>query len=212
MEELNELRKTVVSVSQDFYQNGLVRNTGTGGNISARDPDSGLIAVTPSQVRYDTMGPEDIVIINLEGDVIEAREGLIPTSESPTHRLIYQEFSQFHAVVHSHSIFATVLGSLFDSIPAMHTEFAAFIGDSVPVAKYAQPGTKKMARVIVEKLRETPAMVLRNHGTVSVAENPKTALDRALAVEDTANMYYHARALGNPKVISPEQCRKLDEG
>jgi len=212
MDQLTEVRESVVSVSQDFYQNGLVRNTGTGGNISARDPDSGLIAVTPSQVRYDTMNPEDIVMINIEGDVIEAREGLVPTSESPTHCLIYEEFSEVYAVVHTHSIFANVLGSLFDKIPAMHTEFAAFIGDSVPVAEYAQPGTEKMAKAIVEKLREAPAMVLRNHGTVAVAEDPETALNRALAVEDTANMYYHAKVLGDPRVISPEQSENLEEG
>ncbi len=210
--KLEELREKVVKTCQDFYQNGLVLNTGTGGNISARDPDSGLIVVTPSQVRYDTIAAKDMVVTNLEGEIVESQADYDPTSELPTHRLIYKEFPEVNAVIHDHSTYANVLASLYSEIPAMHTEFAYFIGPTVPVAEYVTPGTMDMAEVVVEKLQEAPAMVLRNHGPVAVGEDLKVALDRALAVEDSAEIYYNASVLGEPRVISKEECEEIQGG
>lgn len=210
--KIPKLREEVVRICKDMYHNGLVRDTGTGGNVSSRDPDTGLVVVTPSQVRYDTITAEDMVVMDLEGEVVESKSGRVPTSEAPTHLLIYREFSDVNAVIHTHSPYANVLASLYSNIPAAHTEFAYFIGDKIPVTEWVTPGTDAMAESVVEKLEEASATVLRNHGPVVVAEDLNTALNRALAVEDSSKVYYKALCLGEPTVISEDECKKLYQG
>ena len=203
------LREEIVATCVDFYKNGLVRNIGAGGNISARDPESGLIALTPSQVRYDIMEPEDIVIINLKGEVVEAKVSRKPTSEKETHRLIYERYNSVNAVIHTHSTYANVLATLYDEIPVVNNELAYFIGGPVPVIDYVEPGTKDMAIAVVEGIKEIPAVVIRNHGPIVVGKDLSEALTRALVVEDAAKIYCEARCLGEPRLMSQEEWQHL---
>ena len=198
---LKEKKKRVVEACRDIYKNGLVRNTGTGGNVSARDPDSGMIIVTPSQVRYDTIESKDMVVISSDGEVVEARENRKPTTEYFTHRLIYKKYDEVNGVIHTHSTYANVLATLYDRIPSTHTEFDYFIGGSAPVSRYVSPGTEDMARLVVKELKNCPVMVICNHGPVAVGEDLNMALNRVLALEDTAKIYYKALCLGEPSVI-----------
>lgn len=207
--KLVRLREEIVAACVDFYKNGLVRNIGAGGNISARDPESGLIALTPSQVRYDIMKPEDIVIINLKGEVVEAKPSRRPTSEEETHRLIYERYSSVNAVIHTHSIYANVLATLYDEIPVVNNEVAYFIGGPVPVIDYVEPGTRDMAIAVAEGIKEIPAVVIRNHGPIVAGRNLAEALTRALVVEDAAKIYIKARCLGEPKLMSQEEWQQL---
>ncbi|MBN2185938.1 MAG: class II aldolase/adducin family protein [Dehalococcoidia bacterium] len=199
--KLEALREEVRAVCVDLYRNGLVRNMGVGGNVSARDLDSGLIAITPSHVRYDTMKWEDILVVNAEGEVVESKPPLIPSMELRTHLLVYQECAEVNAVIHTHSPYTNVLATLYDEVPLVHVEQIFLIGKPIPVSEYVTPGTEAMARAVVEKLKDVPAMILRNHGPVVVGRNLTEALNRALTVEDASRIYYSACCIGKPRLI-----------
>jgi len=204
---LAQLRKSVLEACDDLCQNGLMRNLGAGGNVSARDPHSGLIAVTPSQLRYDKMSSEDIVITDLDGKVIEALPGRIPTSEILTHTKIYRCFQNVNAVIHTHAPFSVAVASVEDSISALNYELLYFVSRSVPVIPFVMPGTEEMADRVTEALRLAPAIIIRNHGMFVVGKNLHEALVRAMALEDAAKLYYYASTLGQPKFL-PQDVKK----
>ena len=162
--QLIRTRESVLTACRDLCQNGLMRNLGAGGNVSARDLTSGLIAVTPSQLRYDTMSVEDIVLIDLTGEVVEALPTRVPSSETPTNTKIYRHFQNVNAIIHTHAPFCTAVACVEDSIPAANYELLYFIGRSVPVIPFVMPGTEEMADRVVEALTRSPAIVIRNHG------------------------------------------------
>lgn len=196
------LRKEILQACTDCIENGLFRSTGASGNISARDPESGLIAITPSQVRYGILNPEDILLINVDGEVVESKPSLKPSSETPTHTLIYREFSDINAVIHSHPTYANVLGLLYDEIPAVYIGQAYFVGGAVPVANYTPVGSEEMAKSVVENLKNSSVMVIRNHGLVATGKNLGEALQRSLATEDNSEIYCKARNLGELKPMT----------
>ncbi len=197
---LKRLREEVLAACVDLCKNGLLRNLGVGGNISTRDTDSGLIAITPSQTRYDTMTWEDILLINAQGEVIEAKPKLKPSIEIPTHLLIYRELSEINAVIHTHSHYACVLSMLYDEVPLVHVEQLFLIDSPIPVSEYVIPGTAEMAMVVVEKLRKVPGMIIRNHGPVVTGNNLNEALKRSLMIEDVSKIYYSARCIQEPRL------------
>ena len=207
--QLQKLREEVVATCVDLYQNGLVRSNGAGGNVSARDTESGIIAVTPSHIRYDTMQADDIMLIDLDGNVIEGKPDRKPTSESPMHRLILKEYPHANAVVHTHSPYANALAMVYDEVPAVVNETPYFCGKSIPVAGFVTPGTDQMAIDVVEKLRDVPAMIIRNHGPVVMADSLALALQRAFVVEDSSKIYCIAKTIGKPILICTEECDKL---
>ena len=203
--KLKRLREEVLAVCIDLYKNDLLRNLGVGGNISARDTDSGLIAITPSQTRYDSMTWQDILLVNAQGEVIEAKSQLKPSIEVPTHLLIYRELGEVNAVIHTHSLYACVLSMLYDEVPLVHVEQIFLIGSPIPISKYVTPGTEEMAMVVVEKLKKVPAMIIRNHGPVVTGDNLNEALKRSLTIEDVSKIYYSARCIQEPRLIPQDR-------
>ncbi len=199
--KLERLREEVRAVCVDLYKNGLVRNMGVGGNVSARDPESGLVAITPSQIRYDTMTWDDILVVDAKGKIVEAKPNLKPSTETPTHLLIYEEYGEVNAVIHTHSLYANISATLYDEVPLVHVEQPFLIGKPIPVSEYVAPGTEEMARAVVEKLKNVPAMILPNHGPVVVGRDLSEALKRALTVEDASRIYYSACCIGKPRLI-----------
>ena len=206
--ELEQLKERVVAAAVDLYRNGLVRNTGAGGNVSARDPETGVIAVTPSKVRYDTMKADDIVLIDLAGKILETKYTRKPTSESLTHRLILKEFPQMNAVIHTHSPYANAMALVYDYVPAVVNETAFFCGKTIPVSKFVVPGTDEMAREVVRNLKKVPAMIIANHGPVVMGQSLDVAVQRALVVEDSAKIFCFAKMLGDPRLLSEENCER----
>lgn len=207
--KLAKLRKEVVQVCMDCVKNGLFRNIGVSGNVSARDPESGLIALTPSQVRYDTMGPGDIIVVDMKGKIVESKRSRKPTTESPTHILIYQRFEEVNAIVHTHSIYANVLGTLRDEIPTVYVGQAYFVGGAVPVSEYVSPHTEDMARLVAEYLKDSPCMVIRNHGLITVGKNLGEALQRAVVVEDNSKIFHEAYRMRKPELFPEEEIQKF---
>lgn len=202
---LPDLRAEVARYARKMAQSGLVR--ATQGNLSARDPHSGYIAVTPSGTDYDLLTPEDVVVVDASGAVVEGK--LKPTVETPLHTLILSRRSDVHCVMHTHSIFATVFGVTYQDIPAVLAESALCLGDRIPIAPYQMSGTPEFAQLIADTLGEASAIIWGNHGAMVTGQTLGLAFSAAHALEDAAKVYYLAKLIGTPSLLPPEEVRRL---
>jgi L-fuculose-phosphate aldolase len=201
-----KLREAVAEVARRMISSGLV--TGTSGNVSARTPD-GDVLITPSGLDYALLEPEDVVLVNLKGQVLEG--SLEPSSETPMHTGIYRSRQQVDAVVHTHARYATTLSCLGWEIPPVHYMLTALSSDGrVPLAPYATYGTEELARYASEALGESRnACLLRNHGTIAIGESAGEAFSRTVILEEMAEIYYRARVAGEPVLLTSEQVHEV---
>ena len=197
---LPDQRAAVVQACRELLAAGLVR--GTSGNVSARDPASGTIAITPTGLGYPGMQARDVAVLSLDGEQLDG--DLRPTSEVALHLGIYRARPDVAAIVHTHSMFATTFAVLGEQIPAVHYLIAR-AGESVPVAPYARYGTVELAESCVRALGTGFAVLLANHGVVAAGADLAAAMAVAEAVEYTAELAWRARQLGTPQVLDPEQ-------
>ena len=200
--EHQSLREEVVQVARNISVSGLV--TGTSGNVSARTPE-GDVLVTPSGLDYALLEPEDVVLVDPEGRVLEGP--LEPSSEMPMHAFIYRSKPQVGSIVHTHARFSTTLACLGWEIPPVHYMLAALSGEGrVPLAPYATYGTEELARHAANALGDSHhACLLRNHGTIVVGKTASEAYSRTEILEEMAEVYYRARLAGEPVLLTPEQ-------
>ncbi len=200
------LREEVARVAKRLIASGLV--TGTSGNVSARTPEGDLL-VTPSGIDYEELGPEDVVLVDVEGNVIEG--SLEPSSETPMHTGIYRARGEVGAVVHTHSIYATTLACLGWPIPPVHYMLTTLSDDGrIPIAPYTTYGTEELAGYASDALGETGnACLLQNHGTITVGESPGEAFSRTIVLEEMAEIYYRARVAGGPILLSRAQVAEV---
>lgn len=189
---LPEQRAEVLEKSKQMVSDGLAY--GAGGNISAQDPETGLIAITPSAVEYVKMHIEDIVIIDAQGQVIEGQWK--PTSETPMHTIFYRERHDVHAVVHTHAPYASVFAIIDEPIPMVVTEAALCVGGPVQVAPYTRPGTDDLARVVLETMGSGVSILLEQHGLITVGHNLGEAYASTIATEVSARLTIFARSMG----------------
>jgi L-fuculose-phosphate aldolase len=201
-----ELRKEIAKTARQLISSGLV--TGTSGNVSARTPE-GDVLITPSGLDYSILEPEDVVLVDVEGQMLEG--SLKPSTETPMHTGIYRSRQQVDAVVHTHSRYATTLACLGWEIPPVHYMLTVLAGDGrVPLAPYATYGTEELAGHAAEALGETHnACLLQNHGTITVGETPEKALSLTVILEEMAQIYYQTRLAGEPILLSPEQVEEV---
>ncbi len=202
---LPELRMEVAETARIMFSWGLVR--GTSGNISARDPESGNVALTPSGMDYEKVQPEDVVVISIDGEVIEGNRR--PSVEKPLHLAFYRARPDVLAVVHTHAPYATALSMVYSEIPAAMPEIIFALGGSVPVAPYTTPGTERLGLGALEAIGDRKGVILQNHGTVTIGESLDRALHRAVALEDAAYIYSLALQIGKPFLLSAEETRAL---
>jgi len=196
------LREEVARVAKLLIESGLV--TGTSGNVSARTPD-GDVLMTPSGIDYEEMEPGDVVLVDVDGEVLEGSLG--PSTETPMHTGIYRARADVGAVVHTHSVFATTLACLGWTIPPVHYMLTTLSEDGeIPLAPYTTYGTEKLAGYAAEALGEDRnACLLQNHGTIAVGDSPGKAFSRTVVLEEMAEIYYRTRSVGEPVLLSPEQ-------
>lgn len=201
-----DLRQGVTSVARQLIESGLV--TGTSGNVSARTPE-GDVLVTPSGVDYEVIEPADVVLVDLEGKVLDG--ALAPSTETPMHTGILRARPEVGAVVHTHSRFATTLACLGWEIPPMHYMLTTLSDEGrITLVPYATYGTEELAGHAGEALGETrKACLLRNHGTITVGESPGEAFSRTVVLEEMAEIYYRTRIAGGPVLLSPEQVEEV---
>src|SRR5215204_3819657 len=201
-----DLREDVVRVSRRMSESGLV--VGTSGNVSARTPD-GNVLVTPSGLVYAAMEPEDVVLVDLDGVVVEG--SFEPSVETPMHTGIYRARPGVGGIVHTHARYSTTLACLDREIPPVHYMLALLSEEGrVPVARYATYGTENLARNASEALGDAHrACLLRNHGTIAVGESVSQAYSRTEVLEEMAELYYRAKLAGEPVILTPEQLAEV---
>nr|WP_229698129.1 class II aldolase/adducin family protein [Wenjunlia tyrosinilytica] len=183
----------VAATARRTVAEGLV--VGTSGNVSARVGD--LVVVTPTGVRYDALGPDDLAVVDLDGRQVRGR--LRPTSELPMHLALYRH-TPARAVVHTHAVHATAVSTLVDELPAIHYMTAA-LGGIVRVAPYATYGTRELADAMLTALRDRTGCLLRNHGTVTYGADLDSAYARTEQLEWMCRVWLAARSAGNPSLL-----------
>lgn len=185
------MRERVIEVARELNRRGLVE--GSSGNVSAR-VDEERVCLTPSSIFYDEMELDDLVVVDLDGKVLEGDKG--PTSEKALHLACYRAYPELGGVVHSHAVFATMFAVARQPIPAAIEEVAVYIGGDVPVCEYTMTGTDELGEVVAENLADRGATLLANHGMVTVGPTVEKAFRNAALVERTAQIVWGARMLG----------------
>ena len=203
--QLAPLRAEVARYARKMHESGLVR--ATQGNLSARDPLSGLICITPSGADYETLTADDIVVVTRSGEV--AAGCWRPSVEAPAHLEIYRRRADVGSVMHTHSIYATVFGVVYRPIPMLLAESAYCLGGEVPIAPYQESGTAEFAEMVADRLGEGSAVIWGNHGAMVVGRTIPLAYSVAHALEDSAHVYWLASQVGQPRPLPEGEAQRL---
>ncbi|MEG6567540.1 L-ribulose-5-phosphate 4-epimerase [Thermoanaerobacterium saccharolyticum] len=204
---LENLKQRVYKMNMMLPKNNLV--TMTSGNVSGRDPETNLVVIKPSGVLYDDMTPDDMVVVDLDGNVVEGK--LKPSVDTATHLYVYKHRNDVNGIVHTHSPYATSFAALGRSIPVYLTAIADEFGCAIPVGPYAKIGGEEIGKAIVEYIGESPAILMKNHGVFTIGNSPEAALKAAVMVEDTAKTVHLSLLLGTPDVIPDEEVKRAHE-
>lgn len=191
------LRRQIVEKSLQAYRAGLF--AGTSGNMSAYCRAENIMYITPTSVRYETMKPDDVVAMRLDGTVLGGEKQ--PSSEWRMHAAVYRAFPDTGAVFHTHSPHATAFAVVHRPIPATLIEMHFFLGGDVPCAKYARPGTDAVGENAAAVLAGKGGCLLENHGVLAVGRDLDEAYLRAEYIEDAAKIYILANTLGTPVTV-----------
>lgn len=198
-------RRSVVDTALAMSRCGL--SPGRSGNVSTRFEDGLLI--TPTGIAYDLITPADIVRVRLDGHVPPGQQA--PSSELPFHLSVYRSRPDAGAIVHCHSMHATILACARRSIPAFHYMVAAAGGDDIPLVPYATFGSDELARHVAEGLAHRNACLMANHGQIAVGANGAAALALAEEVEVLAEQYVKVLMLGTPHVLARDEMARVAE-
>ena len=202
---LEELKEKVCKANLELVRHGLVLFTW--GNASAIDRPSGLVVIKPSGVSYDDMKPSDMVVVDLEGKVVEGN--LRPSSDTPTHVVLYKAFPGIGGVVHTHSTYATAWAQAGRNIPNIGTTHADYFHDDIPCTRDMRKAEvfgeyeKETGNVIVERFRnidpnDTPGVLVRNHGPFTWGTDVWNAVHNAVVLEEVAKMAFISSTLQLP--------------
>lgn len=201
---LQKLREEVWKCNLELPKNGLVKMTS--GNVSGRDPESNLVVIKPSGFGYEEMTPDHMVVVNLEGDILEG--DLTPSVDTATHLYIYRHRPDVFGVAHTHSPYATSFAALGEPIPACLTT-TAMLGGEVPLGGYVPVGGEAIGAEIVRKIGKALAIVMQNHGVFTVGSSARVATKMAVEVEEIAHITHLALLRGKPILLTPEQIQEM---
>lgn len=203
---LEQLKEQVFQANLDLVKHGLV--IFTWGNVSGIDRDKGLVVIKPSGVSYEKMKAPDMVVIDLEGNIVEGN--LKPSSDTPTHLVLYKNFTNIGGVVHTHSEWATSWAQAGRGIPAIGTTHADYFYGEIPCTRKMTKAEiegeyeKETGTVIVERFKNLnpdsiPGVLVNNHGPFSWGKNADDAVHNAVVMEEVAKMTFRSLTL-NPSV------------
>lgn len=197
-----ELRREVVETCRRISETRLV--TGTAGNVSVRGTESEVL-ISPSGLGYEEMAEGDVAVVDRDGRHLHGPYA--PSVETRMHTGIYRIRPEVHAIVHTHARYSTTLACLAWEIPPVHYMLAALSKEGrVPLAPYATHGTEELAGYASEALGDKhSACLLQNHGTITVGSSLEEAYSRTETLEEMAELYYRARTLGEPVLLSKSQ-------
>ena len=194
-------RQDVAEAAGELARLGLV--AGSSGNVSARLPDrSGLLAITPLGKALSELNAGDIVVTDFDGEPVET--DLVPSSETLLHGGVYKARPEVGAVVHTHSVYASVAAVAGLDIPPLIDEMVIAVGGPIRISRYAFPGTQELADNVLETLEDRSAALMRNHGAIGVGRDLREALDVSALIERAAQVYIQASLLGKVNVL-PKQ-------
>lgn len=202
---LEKLKEELVQLHLELPKNNLV--AWTSGNVSGRDQETGLIAIKASGVRYEELRPEHMVVVDLDGKIIEGN--LKPSSDTASHLYIYKHRPDVGGVVHTHSAYATAFAAVNKPIPVVLTAIADEFGGPIPCGGFAVIGDESIGKIVIESIGKSPAVLLKNHGVFTIGKNAKSAVKAAIMTEDNAKTVWLAMQIGVPDEIPPEDVEKL---
>jgi L-ribulose-5-phosphate 4-epimerase len=198
---LEPLRGEICRLNAELPRHNLV--TWTSGNVSGRDPESGWVVIKPSGVPYEQLTPENMVVVDLEGKVVEGQ--LKPSSDTFAHVTIYRHRSDVNGVVHTHSTFATAWAAVGRPIPAVLTAICDEFGGPIPVGAYAKIGGDEIGQEVLRSIGSSPAILMKSHGVFTIGKTPELAVKAAVMVEDVARTVFYALQLGQPEELPAEE-------
>jgi len=202
-----DYKKYLVDCGMRMFKSGLTVETW--GNISIKDPETGLIYLTPSGMDYDIIKPDDIIVMDREMNIVEGERK--PTIEYGMHVRIMNARPDVHAVIHTHPVDSQVFACLHRDIPPIIDEAAQLLGGTVKCAEYALPGSDELADNVVSALGDGAACMMANHGAVCVGKDMDAAFRVCTVLEMTAKIYHKALAIGEPEVIDDEKVSFMND-
>ncbi len=215
---LKELREEVYRMNMELPKNNLV--VMTSGNVSGRDPKTNYVVIKPSGVKYENLSPENMVIVNLEGNIVEGE--LQPSVDTLSHLVVYRNRKDIGGIVHTHSPYATAFALFGKPIPVYLTSHADYFGEEIPVGRYASPlPLEDVGNALLEVINKddrpswvkkhssfVPVVLLKNHGVFTFGRTPTEALKYAVMVEEIAKTCYFALSLGKPEPLPDSEIEK----
>lgn len=208
---LEQLKQRVYEANMELVKKGLVIYTW--GNVSGIDQESKLVVIKPSGVDYDTMKPEDMVVLDLDGKVVEGKYR--PSSDTPTHLELYKAYPSIKGIVHTHSTYAVTFAQAGLEVPPLGTTHADYFYGSIPCTRALSPDEvqneyeKNTGKVIIETINEkdpmeAPAIVVKNHGPFTWGNSPEQAVYHAVVLEEVCKMAYQTMTLNTTVNRAPQ--------
>ena len=202
---LEKLKEELLQLHLELPKNNLV--VWTGGNVSARDAGTGFVVIKASGIRYEELRPEHMVVVDLEGKIIEGN--FKPSSDTASHLYIYKYRADVGGVAHTHSAYATAFAAVNKPIPVVLTAIADEFGGAIPCGGFALIGDESIGKMILECIGKSPAVLLKNHGVFTIGKDAKAAVKSAIMTEDNARTVWLALQIGTPDEIALEDVEKL---
>lgn len=204
---LERLREIVCELHDELPNNNLV--AWTSGNISARDPETNLVVIKPSGVKFPDLTPDNMVVVDINGEVVEGNYK--SSSDTASHCYIYRHMPEVNGIVHTHSRYATAFATHGRAIPCITTAMGDEFGGPIPCGGFALIGGEEIGQVVVETLRgsRSPACLLQSHGVFTVGPTAEKAVKAAVMTEDNAAIAWASYLMGTPLTIDPADISKL---
>jgi len=202
---MREERELIVEYGKKMITSGLTQ--GTGGNISICDRTRGLMAISPSGMDYFAITPEDVVIMDLAGNVVDGKRK--PSVEYAMHSIFYTDREDVNAVLHTHAIACSTMAALQEDLPAVNYMVALSGNTVIPCSKYETFGSRELALSALHTMGKGYACFLGNHGFISAAPNLPAAFKIAEECERCSEIYLRAKAAGQPKIIPDDKLMEM---
>jgi len=197
---LEQLREIVWKCNLELPKNDLVKMTS--GNVSGRDPETGLVVIKPSGYSFEELTPAHIVVVDLDGRVVDGN--LKPSTDTDTHLYVYQHRPDVFGIAHTHSPYASSFAALGQPIPVCLTS-CGMLGGEVPLGGYAPIGGEDIGQEIIDKIGRALAIIMQNHGVFTIGSSPQQATKIAVEVEEIAKITHLAMLRGQPILLSESQ-------
>jgi L-ribulose-5-phosphate 4-epimerase len=204
---LEKLKEELVQLHLELPKNNLV--AWTSGNVSARDPETGLVVIKPSGIKFPDLAAENMVVVDIDGKIVEG--DFKASSDTASHCYIYRHMPQVNGVVHTHSRYATAFATHKRPIPCITTAMGDEFGGDIPCGGFALIGGEEIGQVVVETLKDSrsPACLLQSHGVFTVGPTAEKAVKAAVMTEDNAAIAWASLLMGDPLTIAQADIDKL---